>query len=220
MLADPSPMKWERNPVSLSQISQNSSVTAGHALTLFALLFYVREAKNPSAHVKRVQRWLVFQCWPKISSRLRTSQKEWRDDPIVTFRGAPAVRVSNLNDETGLQLDRFTAKPLSSLPQNDGKCYVNETTASLWFKAIGDLVVYMRERLPDEFSTNVPTSTDLIHVDRALAALQAILSHKPVRKLFLNAQFAKPFVSQVQVTAGELGIFRPCTLRLRMIVRA
>jgi hypothetical protein len=102
-----------------------------------------------------------------------------------------------------MQLNPVTTAALSELPQMNGKCYVNEFTASGWLKVIGELVVFMRECLPEK---SCPTKMSLDQTNWALIALQDILSHPPVKQLFVSCRLATPFQRQQQVDNGGFGI--------------
>jgi hypothetical protein len=242
--------------------------TADHAPNLFALLFYVREVPNPLSHALRVQRWLVFRCWPKILSRLKTSQRKWETDPIETLCNITHVEGVDFKDEGGLQLNDVTSMALVGIPQIDGKCYVNVTTASMWANRIGILVDCLRSclspvssskastphdvddvapaslhQLPTPHdvedvapasssqiptlhnvdnvnpasSSRLPTPSELDDANWALLALEAILRHGPVKKLFVNTGLAKLF--KPKAADGELEEPRSQMVSLHGIIR-
>jgi hypothetical protein len=162
--------------------------TATHASNLFALLRYVHQVQGDSTqtnyrkYVEPVQRWLVFQCWPKLSHRLRTSTREWGKNPVDILRKAPLIQGFDLSDDRGLIPPPASAAFLTRyLPLVDQRFWLNASTASKWLQYIGDTVAVLRRMVPE---SETPSDEHLDNVHAVLVTLKVVLDYEPIKRLF------------------------------------
>jgi hypothetical protein len=139
---------------------------------------------NYHKYVEPVQRWLLFQCWPKLSHRLRTSTREWGNDPVDILRKAPTIEGFDLSDDHGLLPTPESAAVLTRyLPLVDQRFWLDATTASKWLQYIGDTVVVLRRMVP---GSETPSDEHLDNMHAVLVTLKVVLDYEPIKMLFRN----------------------------------